>query len=106
MNIRKLGWAFLSVVLLVIWGQNAAYSQWNPPNPVTSFDKKSNGVEIRQKAGILRLEVDAADVLHVTYSPLEGAASHQADGVLVKKEWPAASFDVTSDQKSVTLSTA
>jgi alpha-D-xyloside xylohydrolase len=105
MNLRKWVWTFLSVVLLVIWSQNAAYSQWNPPNPVTSFEKKSNGVEIRQKAGILLLEVDAADVLHVIYSPLEGAASHQADGVVVKKEWPAASFDVTSDQKSVTLST-
>ena len=92
--------------LAAIWGQNAAFSQWNPPNPVVSFEKQPNGVEIRQKAGVLRLEVDAPDVLHVTYSRLDaGGASHPADHVVVKEGWPAAPFEVTGDAKAVTLST-
>ncbi|HEY2467014.1 MAG TPA: glycoside hydrolase family 31 protein [Terracidiphilus sp.] len=83
-----------------------AHAQWNPPNPVVSFEKQSNGVEIHQKAGVLRLEVDAEDVLHVTYSTLEGdPATHPSDHVVVKSDWPNAMFDVTSDTKAITLST-
>ncbi len=93
-------------VFIAILGQRAAFSQWNLPNPVVSFEKQSNGVEIRQKAGILRLEVDAPDVLHVTYSPLEASGeAHPVDRVVVKHDWPAASFDVVSDEKAVTLTT-
>ena len=106
MNTCRWFGALLLACLLGNWGQNPAYSQWNPPNPVMSFEKKPNGIEIRQKAGILRLEVDAPDVLHVTYSALEGAASHPADHVVIKKDWPATQFNVTSDEKAVTLSTA
>jgi len=84
-----------------------AKGQWTPPNPVSGFDKHADGVEIRQKDGVLRLEVKAADLIHVTYSPLGPAAPDRAsDGVLVKKDWPAATFDVTSDNKAITLSTA
>lgn len=90
-------WALTSV---------AAHAQWNPPNPVVSFEKQSNGLEIHQKAGVLRLEVDAPDVLHVTYSALEGSPeAHPADHVVVKNDWPATTFDVTSDDKAITLST-
>jgi alpha-D-xyloside xylohydrolase len=92
--------------LLVTMGRTDADAQWNPPNPVVSFEKQSNGVEIRQKAGLLRLEVDAPEMLHVTYSPLQKVDAHPADGVVVKKDWPAASFDLTEDEKAVTLSTA
>jgi len=82
-----------------------AQAQWNTPNPVVSFDKRPDGLEIRQKDGVLRLAVNSAEILHVTYSPLEGAAVHPADGVVVAKDWPAAAFDVTSDDKTVSLST-
>ncbi len=92
--------------LLAIGSQNEAFSQWNPPNPVESFEKQPNGVVIRQKAGVLRLEVDAPDVLHVTYSRLDaGTATQPADHVVVKQDWPGGSFEVTSDSKAVTLST-
>jgi alpha-D-xyloside xylohydrolase len=84
---------------------SAALAQWNTPNPVVSFDKRPDGVEIRQQGGVLRLVVNSAEILHVTYSPLDGAAVHPSDGVVVAKEWPAAAFDVTSDAKSISLST-
>jgi alpha-D-xyloside xylohydrolase len=84
-----------------------ALGQWNAPNPVMSLEKRADGLEVRQKDGVLRLEVKAADVLHVTYEPLGAAAPERAsDWVVVKKDWPGAAFEVSSDEKTVTLSTA
>lgn len=95
-----------ALLLLVLVLAQHASAQWNPPNPVVSFDKQTKGVKISQKAGILRLEVAAPDLVHVTYSPIEGAESHPADKVVVKQDWPKASFDVSSDEKTITLSTS
>lgn len=84
-----------------------AFAQWTPPNPVVSFEKQSNGVQIQQKAGVLRLEVDAPGVVHVTYSPLDSSReTHPSDHVVGKPDWPPSQFDVTSDDKTITLSTA
>ncbi len=88
-----------------------AQAQWNTPNPVVSFEKRADGLEVRQKEGVLRLEVDAADLLHLTYSPLFGpgvraAPERASDGVVIKKDWPATPFDVTSNDKVVTLATS
>jgi len=90
-----------------VWAAPAARAQWNPPNPVVSFEKRADGLEVRQKDGVLRLEVKAADVIHVTYAPLDVAAPERAsDSVVIKKDWPTAEFDVSSNEKAVTLSTA
>ena len=84
-----------------------ALGQWNTPNPVVSFEKRADGLEVRQKAGVLRLTVNAEDVLHVTYSALDGAEPDRAsDWVVVKKDWAGAAFEVTSNEKTITLSTA
>jgi hypothetical protein len=61
--------------LAVFWGGGwrgcaGAMGQWNTPNPVVSFEKTADGLEVRQKDGVLRLEVKAEDVMHVTYAPL------------------------------------
>jgi alpha-D-xyloside xylohydrolase len=88
-----------------------ALGQWNTPNPVVSFEKRADGLEVRQKDGVLRLEVKADDLLHVTYSPLAGPGDaatpvRASDSVVIKKDWPGAAFEVSSDEKSVSLSTA
>ncbi|MGA2674657.1 MAG: TIM-barrel domain-containing protein, partial [Terracidiphilus sp.] len=98
-------------ILVALWmgvlAAPAAQAQWNPPNPVVSFEKRADGLEVRQKDGVLRLEVKAADVIHVTYAPLDSAAPQRAsDSVVIKKDWPAAEFAVSSNEKAVTLSTA
>jgi hypothetical protein len=86
-----------------------AMGQWNAPNPVVSFEKTATGLEVKQKDGVLRLEVDAEDLLHVTYSPPDGAAGSDSarpeDGVVIKKVWPAVTFDVNSNDRAITLST-
>ncbi len=85
----------------------ALMAQWNPPNPVVSFKKLADGLEVQQKDGVLRLEVNSPEVLHVTYSPIGAPAPERAsDWVVVKKDWPAAAFDVTSNEKVITVSTA
>jgi alpha-D-xyloside xylohydrolase len=104
-NRRWAGGFFL--VCAAVWTPLAAVAQWNPPNPVVSFDKKANGVEIHQKVGVLKLEVDAPDVLHVTYAPLNADTPERpSDHVVIKQDWPAASFDVTENEKAITLTTS
>ncbi|MGB7549390.1 MAG: DUF4968 domain-containing protein, partial [Terracidiphilus sp.] len=89
------------------WVTPAALAQWNPPNPVVSFEKQADGLEVQQKYGVLRIEVKSPEVLHVTYAPLGAAAPERApDWVVEKKKWPAAEFEVSSDEKAITLSTA
>jgi alpha-D-xyloside xylohydrolase len=97
----------LAWIFFAAWSAPRAQGQWNPPNPVVSFDKRSDGLEVHQRDGTLRLEVKADDLLHVTYSQLGAAAPERpSDGVVIKKGWPAASFDVTSDDRTITLSTS
>ena len=100
-------WAGVFLLVCAAWAPLAGVAQWNPPNPVVSFDKQSNGLEIRQKDGVLKVEVDAPDVLHVTYSPLDASSEvRPSDHVVIKKDWPAASFDVTANDKAITLTTS
>ncbi len=94
------------LILAGLW-LPAAMGQWNTPNPVVSFEKRADGLEVRQKDGVLRLEVKAEDLLHVTYAPTGAASPERAsDGVVVKTDWPGAAFEVVSDDKTITLSTA
>jgi len=92
---------------LIYLAAPGARAQWNPPNPVVSFEKQTGGLEVKQKDGVLKLQVNAADMLHVTYAPLEsGNTARPSDHVVIKSDWPAANFDVSSDDKSVTLTTS
>ncbi len=81
-------------------------TQWNPPNPVKSFSQIVDGLEVHQQAGVLKIEVTSPGILHITYGPEAGAPQHPSDGVVVKRDWPAAQFTVESDDKSITLTTA
>lgn len=97
----------LLVLCEMIAAMPAARAQWTTPNPVVSFEKRPDGLEVRQKDGILRLEVNAADVLHVTYSPIGFVAPQRvSDDVVVKKDWPPTTFDVSDDAKAITLTTS
>ena len=95
-----LGWL---VVFGAVMGTRA---QWNPLNPVESFEKRGHALEVRQKDGRLHIEVDTPEVLHVTYAPLDTTAPERAwDHVIVKRGW-GTDFGVSSDEKAVTLTTA
>ena len=53
-------------------------------------------LEIHQKNGVLRIEVDAPDVLHVTYSPLDANMRRRRRRIMSssRQDWPAASFEM------------
>ena len=100
------GTGIFFLVLTVLFGGVAGWAQWNPPNPVVSFEKKGQALEVRQKAGMLRIEVDAPDVLHVTYASFDQRPPERAwDRVIVKRGW-GTDFGVSGDEKAVTLTTA
>jgi len=105
MDLRRWAGAIL-MACAAVWAPLAAVAQWNPPNPVMSFEKQPNGLEIHQKDGVLKFEVDTPDVLHVTYSPLDASQpARQSDHVVIKTDWPASSFDVSESDKAITLTT-
>lgn len=99
------------VVLGVGWligfgAVTGVWAQWNPLNPVVSFEKKGHALEVRQTDGLLRIEVDTPEVLHVTYAPLDTTAPERAwDHVIVKRGW-GTDFGVSADEKAVRLATA
>ncbi|HVZ83549.1 MAG TPA: glycoside hydrolase family 31 protein [Terracidiphilus sp.] len=97
----------LAALCLALCAVPAAFAQWNPPNPVLSYEQQPNAIEVRQKAGLLRIEVDAPDVLHITYA-LAGSSRppRPSDHVVIKTSWPAAEFHVADDAKAITLTTA
>jgi alpha-D-xyloside xylohydrolase len=97
----------IGVSFVCIGLAHAAFAQWTPPNPVVSFEKSPTGLTVQQKDGVLRLDVTAVDVLHVTYAPPGTAAPDRpSDWVVVKKDWPAVPFEVTSNDRAIILSTS
>ena len=76
-----------SIVLIFSWSGQAR-AQWTPPNPVNSFTQISDGLEVHQNSGVLRIQVTSAAILHITYGPESGVAEHPSDGVLAKRDWP------------------
>lgn len=94
-------------VIGLILGVPACHSQWTTPNPVLSFEKRADGLDVHQKDGLLRLMVNSTGLLHITYfSPAVLKPQRQSDEVVIKTDWPAADFSISSDNKSVSLSTA
>lgn len=83
----------------------SSQAQWNPANPVLSYRKLSNGIQVQQKDGVLRLEVCSPVIVHVTYSKEAIGAKHPEDGAVIKKTWDPASWNVTEDPKAITLTT-
>jgi len=84
----------------------AANAQWIPENPSVAFEKVSDGIVIRMQSGAMRLEVCTASVIHVTYSPQWPPPSNRPNLTVTKTNWIPVPWDVQSDSKSITLSTA
>jgi alpha-D-xyloside xylohydrolase len=81
-----------------------SFAQWNPLNPVESAEKDPRGLTLALERGALRLEVCTDSVVRVLYSP-ERAFRFPAEYVVVKREWPAATFEVSESADQVTLAT-
>lgn len=82
------------------------HAQWNPANPALSYQKQSDGLLIQQKDGVLHLQVCSPTIVHVVYSREAKVPEHPSDGVVIKKDWSPVDWNVTEDEKAITLSTA
>ena len=96
----------LALTAILLCAARSGRAQWNAPNPVTSFTQITDGLEVHQTAGVLRIQVTSPSILHVTYGPETGTSEHAPDGVLAKRDWPPAQFSIESDEKTITLTTA
>lgn len=95
----------LAMVVLVL-APVAVLAQWAPANAVTGFTKEAHALVVNQSTGVLRVEVQAADVLHVTFAA-NGAvkAARPDDHMLVPGTWSEPEFTVSETEKAVTLAT-
>ncbi len=84
---------------------STANAQWTPMNPVTAIQQQPNGVQLTQKIGTLKVEVDSASIIHVLYSATSSFPNHP-DYVVIKKSWPATPWTMQSSDDDVTLMTS
>jgi alpha-D-xyloside xylohydrolase len=96
----------LALTAILLCAAHSGRAQWNAPNPATSFTQITDGLEVHQTAGVLRIQVTSPSILHVTYGPETATREHAPDGVLAKRDWPPAQFSIESDEKAITLTTA
>ncbi|HEU5399767.1 MAG TPA: glycoside hydrolase family 31 protein [Terriglobales bacterium] len=99
---------FISAVCIavaIILFSHTASAQWQPRNPVKSFQQQADGVVFQMGTGTLRIQVCNDSVLHITYSATSTFSEHP-DYVVVKTSWPAPKFTLQSNADDVTISTA
>lgn len=104
-TMRKISFALLANLLLIVSVIPNANAQWTPRNLVTSFKKQADGVVFTMQSGTLKVLVCSDSIIHVLYSATASFNEHP-DFVVLKKDWPATQFTVDSNDTDVTISTA
>ena len=102
-SIKNLRFAVL-VVALALLLPLAAGAQWAPLNPVTGVERQADGVLLSMQAGVLRVEVCAGAIIHVTYAP--GASIPDvAQFIVTKTSWPPVQWKMDSTDAAIMLIT-
>jgi alpha-D-xyloside xylohydrolase len=96
--------AWLPLLLALLCSPRAS-AQWNPLNPVRSFERDPAGLTLLLEQGALRLEVATDSMIRVLYSP-QRQFPHVTQYVVIKTEWPKADFSVQETADEVSLATA
>jgi alpha-D-xyloside xylohydrolase len=94
------------LIILAFLTSLQLHAQWTTPNPVIDFTRQADGVVVKQKDGVLHIQVCSGSILRVTYSPLQPAPPHPPDDVVTKKGWIPASFKVDEDDKQISIAVA
>jgi len=82
-----------------------ARAQWNPLNPVSTFEKQSDGVQFTLQEGTLKLQVCSPTIVRVLYSAAANISAKK-DYIVIKDSWSPIQWSVDSTDKDVTLSTS
>ena len=101
MKRRLLNAVLASVVALAASGEASAQIS----NTALPIEKQANGVIVNLAGGVLKLEVDADDIIRVAYAPDRAFFDHKSFATGIKTVSPA-HWDVTNDANSVVLTTA
>jgi len=94
---------FSSALLLAL--TVPAFGQWYAPNPITAVSERPDGVELKMRTGVTRLQICSDSIVRVLYSPT-GTFPERKEFVVVKDSWPPAKFTFHATEKEVTLITA
>lgn len=102
---RNIFYAVLANFLVLVFAFSGAQAQWTPRNPVKSFQKQADGVVFSMQTGTLKVQVCTDSIIHVLYSATASFNEHP-DYVVLKKDWPATTWDLQSNDDDVTITTA
>jgi alpha-D-xyloside xylohydrolase len=80
-------------------------AQWNPLNPVQSWQTDLAGVTFVLERGALRFQVCSDSMIRVLYSP-QHEFPHVVEYVVIKADWPKTQFDIQDAGDNITLATA
>jgi alpha-D-xyloside xylohydrolase len=80
-------------------------AQWAPLNPVTGVEKQSDGVLLKMRVGVLRLQICADSIVHVMYAP-GSSIPDVRQFIVTKTTWPAPQWNLDQTEKTVTLTTS
>jgi alpha-D-xyloside xylohydrolase len=80
-------------------------AQWTPFNPVTDVRKQPDGIEFTLKSGNLKIQVCSDSILRVLYSATNSFPT-RFDPVVIKKDWPKASWTLEQNENEVTIVTS
>ena len=100
---------WLIIVSLSLFGMagfpSRARAQWIPDNPVTAVERQPGGVLFTLQQGAMKLQICTDSIVRVRYSPT-GSFPDQPDYVVVKKNWPATTWQFAPADKDVVITTA
>ena len=80
-------------------------AQWNPLNPVQSLQRDVHGATLFLERGALRFQVCNDSMVRVLYSAAREFPT-VSEYVVIKTDWPKSNFDVSENEKEITLATA
>jgi alpha-D-xyloside xylohydrolase len=95
---------FASLVFSLVLFSTAS-AQWTPHDPVTDVQQQPDGVLLRLQSGSLKLQICTDSIIHVLYSA-DASFAESPDFVIVKKNWSAAKFNLTTGPDDIVLTTA
>jgi alpha-D-xyloside xylohydrolase len=99
----------MAFAIALLWTLTAfpyvARAQWSPLNPVTGIQKEPDGVLLTLKTGVLRVEVAADSIIHVTYA-LGSSVPAAKQYVVTNTNWPEAQWKMDSTDQAIMLTTA
>ena len=100
-NLPVLSRACAVIAVLINWSTMAS-AQWNPPNPVTSAERDTDGILFKMRSGLLKLQVCTDRIVRVLYSPTPTFPA-RPDEVVLQKKWEQPAWRMESAGDTVSL---